>query len=194
MSSTTFKRPKRTNAPMQPRNRGNKMELKECITCGSHSFTDNKCDYCGNQYESTEYYADDKHDMTLHGKVYCDEGAEAYAPKKETWQEKLKVAPLSDYMKSLSDEEMNEIYSNLKDGLTPNQIRTATCKEDLVKPKVTEISFNHGNTRGNKILGFMLYLLLSIVWFAVCVFIPPLFLITICGLIIWVCRKVCKKY
>lgn len=125
------------------------MELKECITCGSHSFTDNKCDYCGNQYESTEYYADDNHDMTLYGKVYYDDGAEAYA---QSYRE----------------------YSN--------------------KAEVTEIGFNHGNTRGDKVLGFMLYLLLSIVWFAVCVFIPPLFLITICGLMIWVCRKICKKY
>lgn len=30
------------------------MELKECITCGSHNFTDNKCDYCGNKYEVNE--------------------------------------------------------------------------------------------------------------------------------------------
>ena len=27
------------------------MELKECITCGSHSIPNGKCDYCGNQYE-----------------------------------------------------------------------------------------------------------------------------------------------
>lgn len=142
------------------------MKLKECTTCGSHAFTDNKCDYCGNQYE----------------------------PNKENWQEKLKIAPLSDYMKGLSDDEIKEIYSNLKEGLTPNQIRTATCKDDLIKPEAIEITFEHGNKRGDKVLAFMLYLLLSIVWFAVCVFIPPLFLITICGLIIWICRKVCKKY
>lgn len=141
------------------------MELKECITCGSHSFTDNKCDYCGNKYEAN----------------------------KENWKEESKIAPWSDYMKGLSHNEIKEIYSNLKDGLTPNQIRTATCKEDLIKPEVIEISFNHGNTRGDKILAFMLYLLLSIVWFAVCVFIPPLFIITICGLIIWVYIKVYKK-
>ena len=30
------------------------MELKECITCGSHSITNGKCDYCGNQYEVNE--------------------------------------------------------------------------------------------------------------------------------------------
>lgn len=27
------------------------MELIECKTCGSHSFTNNKCDYCGNVYQ-----------------------------------------------------------------------------------------------------------------------------------------------
>lgn len=134
------------------------MELKECITCGSHNFTDNKCDYCGNQYEvEQEYqeyqdlYDDDKHAKRVYGKTYCDDGAEAYAPKQKE-------------------------------------------DEPLTFPEMDEITFNHGNTRGDKILAFMLYLLLSIVWFAVCVFIPPLFLITICGLIIWVCRKICKKY
>ncbi|AOQ29545.1 hypothetical protein 2R14S_040 [Lactococcus phage 2R14S] len=30
------------------------MELKECITCGSHSITNGKCDYCRNQYEVNE--------------------------------------------------------------------------------------------------------------------------------------------
>lgn len=27
------------------------MELIECKTCGSHSFTNNRCDYCGNVYQ-----------------------------------------------------------------------------------------------------------------------------------------------
>lgn len=133
------------------------MELKECKTCGSHNFTDNKCDYCGNQYEV----------------------------KRETWKKELKIAPSSDYMKSLSDEEISEIYSNLKDGLTPNQIRTATCKDDLLKQEAIEVSFNHGNKRGDKVLSFMLYLLLSIIWFAVTVFIPQLFIITIILLVIY---------
>lgn len=129
------------------------MELIECKTCGSHSFTNGKCDYCGNQYkveqEYQDLYDDDKHAKRVYGKTYCDDGAEAYA---------------QDF------------------------------HEYLNRTEVTELGFNHGNTRGDKILTFMLYLLLSIIWFAVCVFIPPLFLITICGLIIWVCRKVCKKY
>jgi hypothetical protein len=133
------------------------MELKECITCGSHNFTNNKCDYCGNQYEV----------------------------KRETLKKELKIAPLSDYMKSLSNEEISEIYSNLKDGLTPNQIRTATCKDDLVKPEVIEVSFNHRNKKGDKVLTFMLYLLLSIIWFAITVFIPPLFIITIILLVVY---------
>ena len=30
------------------------MELKQCVTCGASSFTNGKCDYCGNQYEVNE--------------------------------------------------------------------------------------------------------------------------------------------
>lgn len=123
------------------------MELKECITCGSHSFTDNKCDYCGNQYEVTELYVDDKHDMTIYGKTYCDDGTEAYAPK----------------------------------------------QEEVETPAFIE-AFEIANEHDKDMLKFMASILGLIIWFAVCVFIPPLFLITICGLIIWVCRKVCKKY
>ena len=165
------------------------MELIECKTCGSHSFTNGKCDYCGNQYEV-----------------------------KQDFMKELKIAPLSDYMKSLTEEELKDIYNNLKDGLTPNQIRTATCKEDLVKKaygktycddgaeayaqdfheytsrtEVTELGFKD-TPEGKSLLKIMIWVLISIIWFAVCVFIPPLFIITICGLIIWVCRKVCKKY
>lgn len=161
--TTTVDRPKKSNVPSN--NKGNKMELKECITCGSHSFTDNKCDYCGNQYEV----------------------------KRETLKKELKIAPSSDYMKNLSDEEISEIYSNLKDGLTPNQIRTATYKDDLVKPEVLEITFNHGNKRGDKILSFMLYLLLSIIWFAVTIFIPPLFIITIILLVVYGAYRLTKR-
>lgn len=123
------------------------MELKECITCGSHSFTDNKCDYCGNQYEVTKLYADDKHDMTLYSNTYCDDGTEAYAPK----------------------------------------------QEEVETPAFIE-AFEVANEHDVFMLKFMASILGLIIWFAVCVFIPPLFLITICGLIIWVCRKVCKKY
>lgn len=177
------------------------MKLRECITCGSHSFTGNKCDYCGNEYEVTELYVDDKRDMTLYSKTYCDDGTEAYAPKQETWQEKLKVSPSFDYMKSLSNEEINEIYSNLKDGLTPNQIRTAICKEDLVKEQATyeeddylEYKAQELTEQNKKVLKIMVWILISIIWFAVTVSIPPLFLATICGLIISVCRKVCKKH
>jgi hypothetical protein len=155
MAHATFReRPPRTNAPMQPRNREGKMELVECQTCGSHSFTNGKCDYCGNQYEV-----------------------------KQRFVKELKIAPLSDYMKSLTNEEAADIYNNLKDGLTPNQIRTATCKEDITKQQ--EITFEHGNKRGDKVLTVMLYLLLSIVWFAVTIFIPPLFIITIILLVVY---------
>lgn len=123
------------------------MELKECITCGSHSFTDNKCDYCGNQYESTKFYADDNEFKEAYGKTWCDYGAEAYEPK----------------------------------------------EEEVETPAFIE-AFEIANEHDKFMLKFMSSILGLIIWFAVCVFIPPLFLITICGLIIWVCRKVCKKY
>lgn len=64
--------------------------------------------------------------------------------------------------------------------------------QELTYPPMDE-DFSQTET-GEKILKVMIWFLVSIIWFAVCVFIPPLFLITICGLIILVCRKVCKKY
>lgn len=114
------------------------MELKECVTCGSHSFTDNKCDYCGNKYEIEPTW-DEILEMQENGNTWCDDGTESYAEK-----------------------------------------------------EVTEIDFQE-TPEGKKLLKVMIFILVSIIWFAICVFIPPLFLITICGLIIWVCRKVYKK-
>lgn len=100
------------------------MELKECITCGSHDFTDNKCDYCRNQYKTT----DDKE------------------------------------VKEIYDEEAKEYVQDFQE--TPE---------------------------GKKLLKVMILILVSIIWFAVCVFVPPLFLITICGLIILSVIKKLKK-
>lgn len=149
MYNTTFReKPQRTNAPIKPKNGENKMELKECITCGSHSFTDNKCDYCGNQYEVTELYADDKHDMTRYAK--------------------------------------REIFYSNEFLITPEQ-------EKQEEVKYTEITFNQGNKRGDKILSFMLYLLLSIIWFAITVFIPPLFIITIILLVVYGTYRLTKR-
>lgn len=153
MSSTYVDRPKRTNAPIQPKSEETTMKLKECITCGSHSFTNGKCDYCGNQYEV-----------------------------KQNFMKELKIAPLSDYMKSLTEEELKDIYNNLKDGLTPNQIRTATCKENLVKKE--ELDFKD-TPEGKKLLKVMIWVLISIIWFAITVFIPPLFIITIILLVVY---------
>lgn len=112
------------------------MELKECITCGSHSFTDNKCDYCGNEYEV----------------------------KEPTWEE------------ILEKQEQGYVYCDNEDEIT------------FPEPDFQE------TPEGKTLLKIMIWVLVSIIWFAVTVFIPPLFLITIIGLIIWVCRKVCKKY
>lgn len=129
------------------------MELKECITCGSHSFTGNKCDYCGNEYEVTDYYTDDKHDMTLYGK--------------------REIFYSNDFLTIPEQEKQQATYE----------------EDDYLEYKAQELT-----EQNKKVLKIMVWILISIIWFAVTVFIPPLFLITICGLIIWVCRKICKKY
>ena len=93
------------------------MELKECQTCGSHSFTNGKCDYCGNQYEVNE-------DKVFYGN-----------PKEDD---------------SSSDEDI-------------------TFQETKI---------------GKLILRIMIYTLVSIIWLAITVFIPPLFIITIILLVV----------
>ena len=94
------------------------MELKECITCGSHSITNGKCDYCGNQYEVDE-------DKIFYGNSTEDN--------------------------SSSDE---------------------------------DITFQE-TPAGKLILKIMIYTLVSIIWFAVTVFIQPLFIITIILLVVY---------
>ena len=94
------------------------MELKECQTCGSHSITSGKCDYCRNQYEVNE--------------------------------DKL-------------------IYGNSKE-------------DDLSLDE--DITFQDSSA-GKLILKIMIYTLVSIVWFVVTVFIPPLFIITIILLVVY---------
>ena len=102
------------------------MELKECITCGSHNFTNGKCDYCGNQYEVNE------------DKIFYGNSTEDY---------------------SSSDKE--------------------TTFEDT--------------KTGKLILKIMIYILVSIIWFAVTVFIPPLFIITIVLLVIYGAYRLTKR-
>ena len=93
------------------------MELIECQTCGSHSFTEGKCDYCGNQYEVKQ---------DLH--------------------------------------EEREIFF----GNEPDE----------------ELTFQE-TPAGKTLLKIMIYILVSIIWFAVTVFIPPLFIITIILLLVY---------
>ena len=102
------------------------MELKECQTCGSHSITSGKCDYCRNQYEVNE--------------------------------DKL-------------------IYGNSKE-------------DDLSLDE--DITFQETKT-GKLILKIMIYTLVSIIWFAVTVFIPPLFIITIILLVVYVSFRLIIK-
>jgi len=56
-----------------------------------------------------------------------------------------------------------------------------------------DITFEHGNKRGDKVLTVMLYLLFFIVWFAVTVFIPPLFIITIILLAVYGAYRLINK-
>lgn len=119
-NATYRERPQRTNKPVQPKNGENKMDLKECITCGSHSFTNGKCDYCRNKYDS-----------------------------------------------------VNE-----------NEIFYGNLKEDESSEEVIELDFKDTKA-GKLILKIMLIILASIIWFAVTVFIPPLFIITIILLVVY---------
>ena len=94
------------------------MELKECQTCGASSFTNGRCDYCGNQYE-------------------VDEDKLFYGNSKE------------------DDSSLDE-----------------------------DITFQE-TPAGKLILKIMIYTLVSIIWFAVTIFIPPLFIITIILLVVY---------
>ena len=94
------------------------MELKQCVTCGASSFTNGKCDYCGNKYEVNE-------DKIFYGNSKEDD-------------------------------------SSLDDDITFEE-----------------------TPAGKLILKIMIYALVSIIWFAVTVFIPPLFIITIILLVVY---------
>ena len=93
------------------------MELKQCVTCGASSFTNGKCDYCGNKYEVNE-------DKIFYGNSKEDD-------------------------------------SSLDDDITFEE-----------------------TPAGKLILKIMIYTLVSIIWFAVTVFIQPLFIITIILLVV----------
>ena len=99
------------------------MELKQCVTCGASSFTNGKCDYCRNQYETETIFEEQKEQETT--------------------------------------------YTELRFQDTP---------------------------AGKLILKIMIYTLVSIVWFTVTVFIPPLFIITIILLVVYcIYRLIIKK-
>ena len=102
------------------------MELIECQTCGAHSMTNGKCDYCGNQYEVNE-------DKIFYGNS-------------------------------------TEDVSSLDEDITFQETKT-----------------------GKLILKIMIYTLVSIVWFAVTVFIPPLFIITIVLLVVYGAFRLINK-
>lgn len=67
-----------------------------------------------------------------------------------------------------------------------------TDRESLYYPYEPPVNFED-TAKGKKTLKVMIWLLVSIIWFAVTIFIPPLFLLTICGLIIWGCKWLIKK-
>ena len=98
------------------------MELIECQTCGASSFTNGKCDYCRNQYETETIFEEQKEQETT--------------------------------------------YTELRFQDTP---------------------------AGKTLLKIMIYILVSIIWFAVTVFIPPLFIITIILLVVCVSFRLIIK-
>lgn len=89
------------------------MNLIQCVTCGASNFTNGKCDYCRNQYETETIFEEQKEQETT--------------------------------------------YTELRFQDTP---------------------------AGKTLLKIMIYTLVSIIWFAVTVFIPPLFIITIILLVV----------
>ena len=98
------------------------MELIECVTCGASNFTNGKCDYCRNQYETETIFEEQKEQETT--------------------------------------------YTELRFQDTP---------------------------AGKTLLKIMIYTLVSIIWFAVTVFIPPLFIITIILLVVYVSFRLTIK-
>ncbi len=98
------------------------MELKECQTCGASNFTNGKCDYCGNHYETETIFEEQKEQKTTY----------------------------------------------------------------------TELRFQD-TSYGKLILKIMIYTLVSIAWFAVTVFIPPLFIITIILLVVYGAFRLINK-
>ncbi|ALM63539.1 hypothetical protein Phi43_34 [Lactococcus phage 936 group phage Phi43] len=102
------------------------MNLMQCVTCGSSSITNGKCDYCRNQYEVDE------------DKLFYDNSTE-------------------------DDSSSGE-----------------------------DITFQETKT-GKLILKIMIYTLVSIIWFAVTVFIPPLFIITIVLLVVYGAFRLINK-
>ena len=102
------------------------MELIQCQTCGASSFTNGKCDYCGNKYEVNE-------DKMFYGNSTEDD-------------------------------------SSLDEDITLQETKT-----------------------GKTLLKIMIYTLVSIVWFAITVFIPPLFIITIILLVVYSTYRLINK-
>ncbi|QGT53388.1 hypothetical protein CHPC965_001051 [Lactococcus phage CHPC965] len=90
------------------------MNLIQCVTCGASNFTNGKCDYCGNHYETETIFEEQKEQETT--------------------------------------------YTELRFQDTP---------------------------AGKTLLKIMIYTLVSIIWFAVTVFIQPLFIITIILLVVY---------
>lgn len=70
--------------------------------------------------------------------------------------------------------------------------KSQATEEELDFPEMDEVEFKDTPV-GKKTLKAMIWLLVAIIWFAITVFIPPLFLLTICGLIILACKWLIKK-
>ena len=85
-------------------------------------------------------------------------------------------------------------FTNGKCDYCRNQDETETIFEEQKEQETTytELRFQETKT-GKLILKIMIYTLVSIVWFAVTVFIPPLFIITIILLVVYCIHRLIIK-
>lgn len=83
-------------------------------------------------------------------------------------------------------------FTNGKCDYCRNQYEVDEDKLFYGNPKEDDITFQETKT-GKLILKIMIYTLVSIVWFAVTVFIPPLFIITIILLVVYCIHRLIIK-
>ena len=85
-------------------------------------------------------------------------------------------------------------FTNGKCDYCRNQYKTETIFEEQKEQETTYTELRFQETPAGKlILKIMIYTLVSIIWFAVTVFVPPLFIITIILLVVYVSFRLIIK-